>query len=93
MYRYKEAFNEGKGEIVVEVKEFETRKETRDYMNSRVKEVKKANKEWKTYYQDNSENLFEKELRLKKHIELEDEGRFDIGDCNIYYSFEGENLD
>ena len=47
----------------------------------------------KTYYQDNSENLFEKELRLKKHIELEDEGKFDIGDCNIYYSFEGENLD
>ena len=93
MYRYKEAFNEGKVEIVVEVKEFETRKETRDYMNARVKEVKKANKEWKTYYQDNSENLFEKELRLKEHIEMEDEGKFDIGDCNIYYSFEGENLD
>ena len=62
MYRYKEAFNEGKGEIVVEVKEFETRKETRDYMNARVKEVKKNNKNWKTYYQDNSENLFEKEF-------------------------------
>ena len=93
MYRYKESFNEGQGEKVVEIKEFETRKETRDYMNSRVKEVKSNNKEWKTYYQDNSENLFEKELRLKKHIDLEDEGNFDIGECNVYYVFEGENLD
>ena len=30
MYRYKEAYNQGEGEIVVEVKEFETRKETRE---------------------------------------------------------------
>ena len=42
MYRYKESYNLGQGEIVVEVKEFETRKEARDYMNSRVKEVKKG---------------------------------------------------
>lgn len=93
MYRYKEAYSQGKGEVIVEVKEFETRKETRNYMNSRVKEVKNANKEWKTYYQDNSENLFEKELRLKKHIEAEDNGEFDIGECNVYYVFEGENID
>ena len=93
MYRYKEAYNQGEGEIVVEIKAFPPRKETRDYLNARVKEVKQNNKTRKTYYQDNSENVFEKELRLKKHIELEDEGKFDIGDCNIYYSFEGENLD
>ena len=93
MYRYKEAYNQGEGEIVVEVKEFETRKETRDYMNTRVKEVKSNNKEWKTYYQDNSELMFEKELRLKKHIDLEDEGNFDIGECNVYYSFEAEIID
>ena len=93
MYRYKESFNEGQGEIVVEIKEFETRKEARDYMNIRVKEVKSNNKEWKTYYQDNSELMFEKELRLKKHIDLEDEGNFDIGECNVYYSFEAEIMD
>ena len=46
MYRYKEAYNQGEGEIVVEIKEFETRKETRDYMNARVKEVKKNNGYW-----------------------------------------------
>ena len=93
MYRYKESYNLGQGEIVVEVKEFETRKEARDYMNSRVKEVKKGNKEWKTYYQDNSEHLFEKELRFKKHIDLEDLGEFDIGECNVYYVFEAEIID
>ena len=37
--------------------------------------------------------MFEKELRLKKHIDLEDEGNFDIGECNVYYSFEAKIID
>ena len=91
-YKFRESYNLGNGEMEVEVKYFETRKEAREYLNNRVKEVKLENKEWKTYYQECGECFFEKELRKATHIELEEAGAFDIGNCNIYYAFECEVL-
>lgn len=91
-YKYIESYNLGNEEVEVEVKYFDTRKDARNYLNARVKEVKTSNKEWKTYYQENSEMFFEKELRLASHIKEENEGEFDIGDCNVYYAFEVDYL-
>lgn len=91
-YNYKESYNLGNGEIIVSEESFESRKDARNYLNSRVKEVKGNDKNWATYYSDNSDYFFEKELRLKKEIKLEDEGSFDIGESNIYYSFEVEMI-
>ena len=92
-YKFRESYNLGNEEMEVEVKYFEKRKEAREYLNCRVKEVKEENKEWKTYYQENTEYFSEKELRKASHIELEDQGLFDIGNCNIYYLFEIEMME
>ena len=89
-YKFRESYNLGNEDIEVEVKGFDTKKEAREYMNSRVKEVKTNNKEWKTYYQDSSDFFSEKELRLKSEIKKEEEGTFDIGESKIYYAFEIE---
>ena len=89
-YKFRESYNLGNEEVEVEIKGFDTKKEAREYMNSRVKEVKANNKEWKTYYQDSSDFFSEKELRFKKEIALEEAGKFDIGESKIYYLFEIE---
>ncbi|MDY5098770.1 MULTISPECIES: hypothetical protein [Clostridia] len=86
-YNYKESYSLGEKEVVVKEKKFDNRKDARGYLNKRVKEVKAVDKSWKTYYQENGEYFAEKELRKAEHIKLENENKFDIGECNIYYLF------
>ena len=82
-WRYSESSLEG----IIEIKLFATKKEARDYLNQRVKEFKESNKEWSTYYTDNSKYYSIKDLRLKADIEAEDKDEKDLGESDVPYRY------
>lgn len=84
-YKYIESTNKG----LVEEKLFTTKKEARQYLNSKVKLVKAANKNWKTYFTNSSQYFAEKELRLASDIKNEELGKIDLGEEGFpFYAFE-----
>ena len=84
MYKYNE-YNSGN---LVEELMFSTKKEAREYLNKKVKEVKAENKELKTYFQESNNFYSVKDLRLASDIKAEENGLKDLGDEEPTYYFE-----